>query len=505
MIFKTKNNHHYYFNSKQKNWLLLNEIMNDIIQKPQEIESLLACSDDSKIKDYFNQLVGQGISRDELEYYFKKFQFLNDNSFFNTKDKPFAAAEGLKAEDIKYNLANLAQIVFEVTENCNLSCKYCGYGEFYEKGQDREKRNVNIEDAKSLLEYLLSYWESDYNNNFNRGITIGFYGGEPLLNIKFIEEIVKFCKNLPLSNNFFKFNITTNGLLLHKHINYLIENDFNVLISLDGNEANNAFRLTKDNKNPFHIIYATAKSIKNNYPSFFQKRVNFNAVLHSNNSVMEIYSFFKSEFEKIPDISPLNNFGILEEKIEEFNRIYRNYKDNLANDENYQKVEKDMFLSSLNVRDLSDFIHAEVGLNFRNYNAVLNDNFEVRSVPTGTCLPFGRKLYFSANSEILPCERIDHNFTLGKVNNKSIDLNCEKVANIYNSYYQKMYAMCNRCYMQHTCHQCLFYIPGIDTEKPVCYGYYDKNNFSKYIEGMLNEIEHDRSVYQKIVEKVVLE
>ena len=29
-------------------------------------------------------------------------------------------------------LANLPQLVFEVTDACNLRCKYCAYGEFYE-------------------------------------------------------------------------------------------------------------------------------------------------------------------------------------------------------------------------------------------------------------------------------------------------------------------------------------------------------------------------------------
>jgi uncharacterized protein len=29
---------------------------------------------------------------------------------------------------IKYNLQYLRDLVFEVTDMCNLNCKYCGYG-----------------------------------------------------------------------------------------------------------------------------------------------------------------------------------------------------------------------------------------------------------------------------------------------------------------------------------------------------------------------------------------
>jgi len=34
-------------------------------------------------------------------------------------------------KNILYQLANLRQITFEVIDACNLKCKYCGYGEFY--------------------------------------------------------------------------------------------------------------------------------------------------------------------------------------------------------------------------------------------------------------------------------------------------------------------------------------------------------------------------------------
>ena len=32
----------------------------------------------------------------------------------------------ITGKDIKSNLANLNQLVFEVTDACNLQCKYCG-------------------------------------------------------------------------------------------------------------------------------------------------------------------------------------------------------------------------------------------------------------------------------------------------------------------------------------------------------------------------------------------
>ena len=35
----------------------------------------------------------------------------------------------ISPKDIEYNLIHTKQIVFEITDKCNLSCKYCGYAD----------------------------------------------------------------------------------------------------------------------------------------------------------------------------------------------------------------------------------------------------------------------------------------------------------------------------------------------------------------------------------------
>ena len=48
----------------------------------------------------------------------------------------------ISSEDIRYQLANLRQITFEVTDACNLKCKYCGYGYFYYDHHKRENKKI---------------------------------------------------------------------------------------------------------------------------------------------------------------------------------------------------------------------------------------------------------------------------------------------------------------------------------------------------------------------------
>lgn len=46
----------------------------------------------------------------------------------------------LTINNVKYLLANLKQLTFEVTDSCNLRCKYCGYGELYDDYDKRENK-----------------------------------------------------------------------------------------------------------------------------------------------------------------------------------------------------------------------------------------------------------------------------------------------------------------------------------------------------------------------------
>lgn len=62
---------------------------------------------------------------------------------------------------IANQLSDLRQIVFEVTDLCNLNCKYCGYGDFYDNYDTREKKGLPIEKATLFMDYIFSYWKNN--------------------------------------------------------------------------------------------------------------------------------------------------------------------------------------------------------------------------------------------------------------------------------------------------------------------------------------------------------
>ena len=45
---------------------------------------------------------------------------------------------------IRNNIINLNQIVFEVTEMCNLNCKYCRLSDLYQKEKVIENRDLSF-------------------------------------------------------------------------------------------------------------------------------------------------------------------------------------------------------------------------------------------------------------------------------------------------------------------------------------------------------------------------
>jgi uncharacterized protein len=401
-------------------------------------------------------------------------------------------------------LANLRQIVFEVTDACNLKCKYCAYGEFYDDYDERENKTLSINKAYKIIDYLAKFWNSERNISEIKRITVSFYGGEPLLNIKFIKAVVEYLeKNIKNYNIYFRFSMTTNALLLHKYMDYLKEHDFYLLISLDGNRENTGYRVDKKGLNVFDKIERNVDILKNKYPDYFREKVGFNAVLHNKNSVEEIYRFFKEKYNKIPSIGELNNVGIHDDKKQEFNSIYRNSRESLHQSEHYEEIERDMFTQVGSYQSLTLFLHQYSGFVFKDYTDLLFDRSKQKPLPTGTCIPFSKKMFITVNGKILPCERIGHQFALGEITDTEIKLDTEAIAEKYNIWYAKFENQCGKCRNTKSCIQCMFNVSDLDG-KPVCHGYMNEESFRNYVNAQMQFLEKHPEAYQKIMEEVLV-
>lgn len=406
---------------------------------------------------------------------------------------------------IKRTLANTRQIVFEVTERCNLNCYYCGYGSFYSDRGKRTNDDLNYQRAILFLEYMKALWQSEYSDSHNRSICISFYGGEPLLNMKLIQKIIAYIEaNMKDVGRIFQYAMTTNALLLNKYADYLVEKDFQLLFSLDGNEHSSSYRVFPNGQEAFKFIIDNINQFRHRFPLFYKNNVNFNAVLHNKNSVEELYDFFRKHFDKTPSIAELSTSGIRPDKKEDFKAMFHPLADSLMKTKNYSLIEQDIQFNAPTYKTAALYLLYHSDFKYDNYNELLYGKNITQQLPTGTCLPFSKKVFITVSGKILPCERIGHQYTLGEITDYEIKLDFAKIAETYNAYYKKLEQLCSKCYGKKGCTQCMFHIPELNelSKRPVCDEFMNEKNFLLYKNNQLSFFSRHPEFYADIMKNL---
>lgn len=142
----------------------------------------------------------------------------------------------------------ISSIVMEIANDCNLRCKYC-YGEGGTYG--KKAALMDIGTAKKCIDFLI------YHGNKSQPLGVVFFGGEPLMNFKVVEEVIDYCNEKAKENEglSFSFGMTTNALLLDSYkINYLKENKVMITVSIDGpKEYHNINRIFANGQGSYEI------------------------------------------------------------------------------------------------------------------------------------------------------------------------------------------------------------------------------------------------------------
>ena len=117
-------------------------------------------------------------------------------------------------------------VTFDVTNQCNLRCDYC-----FEK--DKNPETMAVEDALRMAKEIdANFRERTYKTQPGKSLMVCFFGGEPTLNMPVIRAVVDFFNS---QEYFVEFTMTTNlTLVTDADIAFFKENDFGLLVSLDG-------------------------------------------------------------------------------------------------------------------------------------------------------------------------------------------------------------------------------------------------------------------------------
>lgn len=336
----------------------------------------------------------------EMESHFKYFR---EPSNIYQKISPVLGTKypNDKNEVIPYIGSQLNRFVMDITEECNLRCKYCIYGGDYSNRRSFTK-NKMTEDT--LLKSINFIYNLKKHLPIKPVTSISFYGGEPFMNFKIIKKGINAAKKI-FPKDKVAFLITSNGSISRRkeYVDFIIENDIAIHVSLDGpEEEHNKFRVYTNGGGSFQEVMGFIKSLKSHH-------VTFQPMLHPNHDWIKINHFFTKLLDKNPNYHLNINFF-----------KFTNYKNNDQKKLMEITLKKRMEIENMIIEKL------ERGFKLSSFEKVfakeLTKNYDFKFKPywgkeyfINSCYPGADKLMVNSSGDIFVCERVETFFKLGDI------------------------------------------------------------------------------------------
>lgn len=417
------------FNTKLGNYLFdVNK--NQIIKIPQNIY------------DY--------LSNDELEETEKDIEnyIANMRTKGFLKDKHPRITEHPVNEYYKFLVNNnLEQLTLQVTQKCNLNCEYCVYSGNYANRHHADKW-MTFETAKTAIDYLISH-SSDTEE-----LSLGFYGGEPLLAFDLIQKCVIYAEKI-LEGRKITFNFTTNGTLLtDEKFDFLVQHNFTILVSLDGpeNVQNRHRKYANSEIGSFEIIMKNLKKFKMKYPNFFHERIAFNSVLDPSYPFEEICNFILTD-------ETIKNSSFMSSIISDTYAYRKNvYDSTFVEEYEYERFKGFLWLIGRLDRNHIASILRDSFADIKRM-AVALERFKQEELPDkghrgGPCIPGVRKLFVSVDGKLYPCERVSETSEMTCIGDVKEGINIKRALELLNV--EKLTSeKCRNCWAYFHCILCV--------------------------------------------------
>ena len=155
----------------------------------------------------------------------------------------------------------LTTMVMNVTNQCNLACTYC-----YEYGEDKlvdtangkQPKFMSVETAKQSVDFMFR------EAGPNKVVHMTLFGGETLMNMPVLRVAIPYARQRATEvGKRVEFNLTTNATLLKPDvIDFLIENDVAVTISIDGpQDLQDKFRVFHNGAGSYDVAMPKIKEL----------------------------------------------------------------------------------------------------------------------------------------------------------------------------------------------------------------------------------------------------
>ncbi len=356
-------------------------------------------------------------------------------------------------------LSQRTQIMLELTEECNMRCKYCiyhsgngGYREFGKNGMD-----FNV--AKLALDQFLL-------NSKKEELYVSFYGGEPLLRFDMIKQCTEYCIN-EYSDKNIRFTMTTNATLVTRDIALYLASLPKVIVtvSLDGPEdVHDKNRVFQNNVGTFQKTMRGLKYLVEAFGDRVNESLIINSVIaeYDEATLVKIQDFFDS-IEWLPK-SVMHTSSYVDTPDEEVEyegvngpreKRIRKYVE--ASDMNYHPIgtwgTRKFLKGNSNIMEIEDLARDGIIKDLisihRRYRLDKPGNIYGMN---GCCVPGARKIYVTVKGDYLVCEKMGPSPRIGNVYD-GIDI--ERIKEFYvERFRNEAVKYCKNCWAINLCNIC---------------------------------------------------
>lgn len=390
------------------------------------------------------------------------------NGYFKSKRPQYIEHTGQKF--YTYFLGKkMRKLILQVTQDCNFRCSYCDYTcgsiDFH---RSHSATNMSWDVALKALKFFKSHCQ--HQNKIN----ISFYGGEPLLNYVLIQKCIEYVKKEFVGKDV-SYNLTTNGsLLTMEKALYLIDNNVNITVSIDGPERvhNKNRKFAANGRGTHRNVINNLRKIYVSYPEHYSK-ISFNCVVDPRLWNDDCNGFFSTDLFKnnhviFSPMHPVNGRAVF-------------YPDTfLAGQKKAElsaafKIIK-QYEHPLNVE--SRYFFEE----HMNMQKQMNLKSELPDVcgHSGPCMPGVHRLFVTVSGGLFPCEKANESspiMNLGSVLTGLSENNARRMLNVTCVDAEK----CRKCWGILHCNICACSIDGGDE--------YSKTLMTKMCGQVLSQLE----------------
>ena len=338
-------------------------------------------------------------------------------------------------------------LILELTQQCNLRCRYCVYSEHYPFNRGYHNAMMSPERARSGLDLFMEGHAKVRQRNPSAKPIIGFYGGEPLLNFPVLRSTVEYFQER-YGQDFPEalFTLTTNGLLLNDEVgDFLTRNGFSIIVSLDGNQENHdRNRVDLAGQGSYDRVFANLSRLRERHPSFNQLAVS--ACYDYRTDMGQLRDFFDQHdlfVVSISQIDPNNTSYYAQFTLEDKTRWRGMYEAFQA--QFLEAARRDTIAKG-------SFLFCYVGVTFAEFafHPITTERRPAFLPYTSCCVP-GEKLFVTCDGRVHMCERINNKFPIGDLEQ---GLDYQRIAQVIAQYNDQICRHCRDCPVTRFCSRC---------------------------------------------------